>query len=364
MKKTITYIITSITCIFVGCAGMYVLIYFFPSAIIDTITREEKMVTLVDDGISQGIENVQNSVVTIEGYLKNTLYSTGSGFIYKIENNKAYILTNHHVIEKVNKIIVTLLDGTEFTATLVGSDEYADVAVLTITSDNNMVAATIGNGEDTKVGDTIFTIGSPMGKEYAGTVTRGILSGKDRMISTASSDTYTASTDWITRVMQTDAAINPGNSGGPLCNVSGKVIGINSMKVVESSVEGIGFAIPIEDAMGYAKSIETNGKIIRSYIGISMIDATETFYLAKYNIRVDSSVTAGTVIAEIVESSPASKSELEIGDVIYKIENKEIENTAEFRYYLYQYAPGDKITLTIYREGKSKEIDVTLGKSN
>lgn len=161
-------------------------------------------------------------------------------------------MTNHHVIESGETIKITYNDDSETTAKIVGSDEYADIAVLKVDKDTIKSVASLGKSENVKVGDTVFTMGSPMGINFKGTVTRGILSGKDRLVSVSING---SSADWIMNVMQTDAAINPGNSGGPLCNVNGEVIGINSMKIVESTIEGIGFAIPIEDAVTYAKNI-------------------------------------------------------------------------------------------------------------
>lgn len=211
-----------------------------------------------------------------------------------------------------------------------------------------------------KVGDTVFAIGAPMGKTFANTATRGIISGKDRMVETSISG---GSNDWIMNVMQTDAAINPGNSGGPLCNVSGEVIGVNSMKIVESSVEGLGFAIPIEDALAYAESLIKYGKISRGYIGIEMINVTETFQLLRSGIKLDSDVKSGVVIAKVVDNSPAKTAELKVADVIVKINDYNIDNISEFRYYLYKHSAGETITLSIYRDKEIKSIKVKIASS-
>ena len=357
MKKTITYITTSIISIFIGCAGMYALIYFYPNVIVDTVSKIEKDVTVTDKGISDGIDNVYDAVVVVENYQKGKLAGIGSGFIY---DEKGYIMTNHHVVEGAAELKIILSSGETIDGKLLGSDEYADIAVIQIDKKHIVKVATIGKSEETKVGDTVFTIGSPMSADYSGTVTRGILSGKNRMVEVAVSSS--SSYDWVMNVMQTDAAINPGNSGGPLCNVNGDVIGINSMKIVESSIEGIGFSIPIEDALEYAEMLVTGEKIKRSYLGIEMADvSTSAYYLLREGISIDSSVTAGVVVVKAVDGEPSSKAGIEKGDVIVKIGDYNITSVAKLRYYLYKYNPGDEVEVTVMRGKEAKKFKVTLG---
>lgn len=359
MKKVTIYIITVILSIFLGASIMYGLIYFYPDVIVDKIIKEEKTVNITDTGISEGINKVYSTVVVIEAYNKNnSLMSTGSGFVYSKKDSVAYIMTNHHVIDKSTNIIVTFFDGSTATATLKGSDEYADIAVLEISAASVNQVSTIGSSKDVKLGDTVFTIGAPMGKEYAGTVTRGILSGKDRLVSVSISG---GSEDWIMNVMQTDAAINPGNSGGPLCNVNGEVIGINSLKVVESSVEGLGFAIPIEEAMEFANKITAGEKISRAYIGVEMVNVSESSYMLKYGLTVDPSVKEGVVVSSVVADSPASNAGILKNDVIVRVGNYDVSTIAELRYYLYKHDPGDEIDFKVYRNKEYKIIKVTLG---
>lgn len=356
MKKTTVYITTIILCLFLGFAGTYGLIYFYPNAIVDKIVTEEKKVTITDTGISEGISKIYDAAVVVEGYSANSLISTGSGFIYKKSNDVAYVMTNHHVIDGASKITLTFSDGSNIEASLKGSDEYADIAVLEIDAKYVTQVAIIGSNDDIKVGDTIFTVGSPMGKEYAGTVTRGILSGKDRMVSVSVKG---STEDWIMNVMQTDAAINPGNSGGPLCNVNGEVIGVNSLKIVQSSVEGLGFAIPIEDALIFADKITSGEKISRAYIGIEMVNLSSS--LSRYGLTVDSSITSGVVVSNVLSESPASKAEIQKNDVIVEIGEYEINTVAELRYYLYKYKPGDEIKVKVYRDKDYKTLKVVLG---
>ena len=361
MKKKIAYLIAIIGSIFVGCALMYGLIYFYPNVIVEKVSKEEKTVTVVDEGISAGVSNVYDAVVVVETYYKNKLISTGSGFVYKKTSTEGLIITNNHVIEDSDQIIVTFLDNTEVKATLKGSDEYADIAVLSIDASKIKKVATIGKTSEMKLGDTVFTIGSPMGKDYAGTVTRGILSGKDRLVSVSISNSD--SSDWIMNVMQTDAAISPGNSGGPLCNVNGEVIGVNSLKIVESSVEGLGFAIPIEDAINYANKIVVGEKITRAYIGIEMMELGQTNYFRLNDINIDSSISAGVVVTNVVSDAPADKAGIEKGDVITKIGNNKIDSIAQLRYYLYKYNPKDEVKVTLIRGKEEKTIRVTLGEA-
>ncbi len=362
MKKFILYFFSILLAAFLGAAGMYfVLNYVDLGSKAEGVikTKIQKDVTVTDKGIADGIDAVYNSVVVVENYQNNRRAGIGSGFIY---DKEGYIMTNHHVIEKASELKVIMMSGETVSAKLIGSDEYADIAVIQIDKKYVNEVAKIGSSEKTKVGDTVFTIGSPMSSSYSGTVTRGILSGKNRMVEVSVSSN---SNDWIMNVMQTDAAINPGNSGGPLCNVSGEVIGINSMKIVQSEIEGIGFAIPIEDALEYANMIVNKIEIKRAYLGVSMGDiSTSAFNLMRSGISLDSSITSGVVVFEVASNGPSEKAGLKKGDVIVKIGNTDINNVAELRYNLYKHKPNDKVEVTVMRGKESKKFNVTLGESD
>ena len=358
-NSKIGYIVVSILCLTLGGLIMYGVIYLFPNTIVKTVTEETKTVNVIDEGISEGIGNIYNSVVVVETYKNNRAVSTGSGFAFKEDKNITYIMTNNHVVDGGTKIVLTLPNDEEVEAKLVAKDSYTDIAVLKIEKNNNLKVAKLSNAENVKVGDTVFAIGAPLGKQFKSTVTRGILSGKDRLVETTSSNE-----ELLMNVMQTDASINPGNSGGPLCDVSGNVIGVTSLKIVESSVEGIGFAIQIEDALDYANSLIENGKIVRGYLGISMLNASETFQLIRNGISLDKEITDGVVIVEVIDGSPASKAGLKPEDVIIKVDNKNVKNISEFRYYLYKHKIGDEASITIYRNGDTKSIKVKLEASN
>lgn len=359
MKKILVFVVTIILSIFVGMGGMYLLMHYFPNNFGDSSTKVVKNINVTDDGISSGVDAIYDSVVLIENYKNNTLAGIGSGFVYSKEG---YIITNHHVIENATEVKVLLTNGQTISASIIGSDEYADIGVIKIDSKNVIGVAKIGSSEKSKVGDTVFTIGSPVGTEYLGTVTRGILSGKDRMVEVSIKNS--TSNDWIMNVMQTDAAINPGNSGGPLCNVSGEVIGVNSMKIVKNEIEGIGFSIPIEIATDYANRIIKGEKIDRAYLGVSMTDiSTSPYYLLREGIKIDSSITSGVVVVSVEKDSPSDKAGLKKGDIITKIGDYKVNNVAELRYYLFKYKPNDKIQIVINREKSEKTLKITLGVS-
>ncbi|MBR3617462.1 MAG: trypsin-like peptidase domain-containing protein [Acholeplasmatales bacterium] len=321
--------------------------------------------TIDENSISGAVEKVYDATVTVLSYKGETQVSSGTGFVYKEEGSTAYIMTNNHVIASGDSAKVLFSDGTEAETKILGGDTYADIAVLSTSSKGVKQIATIGKTDNLKLGDTTFAVGAPLGDTYSGTVTKGILSGKDRLVAVSFSGT---TSDYYMKVLQTDAALNPGNSGGPLCNINGEVIGVTSLKLTQEkisltstySVEGMGFAIPIEDALYYAEIIEAGQSVKRPYIGISMLDITDSYYLWQAGITIPEGVTKGVAILEAVSSSPAEKAGLKKGDIIVKLENEKIESVAELRYELYKHNPGDKVTITYNRNGKEKTASITL----
>lgn len=362
MKKNITgCIVSSVVAFFVGVIGTYlVVVNFNPTT--ENVIKNIKSVEVVDNSIADAVEKVYDAVVVIEAYNNDTLKSTGTGFVYKKTGGKGYIMTNNHVVDDANNVKIIYSNGTTATADVLGKETYSDIAVLTVKDDTVLSVVSLGDSTKMRLGDTVFTIGSPLGSEYSGTVTRGILSNKDRLV--AVSLTSGSTSDWIMKVLQTDAAINPGNSGGPLLNINGEVIGINSLKLVENEIEGMGFAIPIEDAIYYAEILEKGEKISRPYMGIGMLDISNPYSLRYYGINIDSSVTSGVVITEVEKNSPAYKAGLQKGDVIYQINDEDVNSIAEFRYVLYKSRPGDTITLKYYRGADKKSVNVKLVKND
>jgi len=313
------------------------------------------------NSISNAVEKVYDAVVVVEVYSKDKLVSTGTGFVYKKDDDKVYLMTNNHVIdtEGDGDVKVLFTDGMKLDAKVVGSDIYSDIAVLSVKNDSKIVSAVMGNSDKSYVGDTVFAIGSPQGSDYAGTVTKGIVSGKNRVVEVAL--TSSSSYDYYMEVLQTDAAINPGNSGGPLCNISGEVIGITNMKLVDDTVEAMGFAIPIEDALKVAEILEKEGKITRPYVGIEMLDLSNPYSLWQAGILIPEGVDEGVVVYNVVNDSPADAAGLKKGDIITKLGKREISGLADFRYELYKYNPKDDVEVIFVRDGEEKMTTIILG---
>ena len=358
---TALILIISILLSFVcGMAGAY---FISQTVSVPSVVKNITTSELVENSISSSVDKVYYSTVVITAMSKGSQISTGTGFIYKKNGKLAYIMTNNHVIDGADSAQVEFNDSDKkIDAKIVGGDKYADIAVLTIEDNDDYKTVEFGDVSELKLGDTIFTVGSPMGVNYKGTVTKGILSGKDRMVDVSLTKSTVA--DYYMKVMQIDAAVNPGNSGGPLCDVSGKVIGIISLKIVQDEVEGMGFAIPIEDAVKYASIIETGKKVVRPYIGISMIDLTNEYYLWQNRIMIPEEVDSGVAVLTVEKNSPADRAGFKKGDIIVKVNDSSVGSVAEFRYELYKYEVGDKIKLTFYRDGKIQTLNVTLGKVN
>ncbi len=327
----------------------------------------EKEVTVTDKGISDAVSKLYDASVIVEvGTSEDKLSGWGSGFVYKTDDKYGYIFTNHHVVDGAKSIKIVLSNETEVTGELVGSDEYADVAVVKIPKDKVIAVAEIGKSEDVLVGDTIFAIGTPVSLEYSFTVTRGILSGKNRMVemsSSAKKSYYGQSGDsWYMNLLQIDASINSGNSGGPLANSNGEVIGITNSKLSSSSlsgasIENMGFAIPIEDALSVAEYLENNGKVTRPVLGVTMTSVEG----AEYNgVKISDSITSGAVITDVSSGSTADAAKLKKGDVIIKLDDYKIKDYKYLKYYLYRYRVGDKVKITYIRDGKEKTVEVTL----
>ena len=361
-KNRIIIIVIMIVCFLLGSFGTYYLISkkgLFNQTIIN---KSEKEVTVNENGIADAVEKLYDAVVVVQNYQKNTLASSGTGFVYKTDGDKAYILTNAHVVSGATSVKLIFTNNKTYDAEIVGSDTYSDIAVLSVNKDNIIKVAEMGSYEDARLGDTLFAIGAPLDSEYSWTVTRGILSGKDRLVEI--SQNGSASVDkWVMKVMQTDAAINSGNSGGPIANSNGEVIGITNMKLISSGVEGMGFAIPIEDAIKYAEKLIENGKIERPVLGVGTLDTTDTLAMrAQYGFSIDDSITEGAVVGYTQKGSAAEKAGLEKGDVITKFGDYQIKNSSYLKYYLYMYSVGDKVKCTYIRGTKEYTVTINLSK--
>ncbi|MGG2104336.1 S1C family serine protease [Lysinibacillus pakistanensis] len=318
-------------------------------------------------GTVVGITNIQE--VTSGGFWNPPTTSTqpagsGSGVIYKVQGDKAFIVTNNHVIQGAKQLEVTMPDGTKEEAQLVGRDEWTDLAVISISSKDVKTVAKFGSSDVLKQGETVIAIGNPLGLEFYGSVTTGVVSGKDRSVPVDINGDGTI--DWQQEVLQTDAAINPGNSGGALVNLAGELVGINSMKIAESSVEGLGFSIPINSAIPIIEELEKNGEMKRPTMGIQLADLTDvpSFY-QQQTLKLPKDITTGVVITDVVNNSPASKAGVQQYDVIVEMDGKKIETAIDLRKHLYNDKKiGDKLTMKVYRQGKLVELSLTLTNSN
>lgn len=340
-KNTIITILLTFTC----CLLIFGIFYevYLKDLIVEK-TKIQKDVTVTDSGIADAVDKVYDSVVVIENYINDRVGSSGTGFVFKMDDKYGYILTNYHVVDNSKKIVVTFTNNKKIEASLVGFDEYSDIAVLKVDKSDVISVAKIGNVDSLRVGDTTFTVGAPLDSSvYSWTVTRGILSGKNRLVEVTIDNTNS-----VMEVLQTDAAINSGNSGGPLCNSNGEVVGITNMKIASSSIEGMGFAIPVDTAIKTANDFIEGKTVSRPYLGVSVYETNSNVIYVEY----------------VQRGSAADKAGIEKGDKILKIDNESISSAAQFRYQLYKYNVGDKITLTIERNEKEKKLNVTLSSAN
>ena len=326
---------------------------------LDVTTDVTKAVEKTADAVI-GITNIQGSSF----FKEETEAGTGSGVIYKKENGKAFIVTNNHVVEGASTLEVTLTDGSKTKATLLGNDVWTDLAVIQIDDEGVDTIAQFGNSDKLKSGEPVIAIGNPLGLNFSGSVTQGIISGLNRTIPIdVNSDGIE---DWNAEVIQTDAAINPGNSGGALVNISGQVIGINSMKIAESSVEGIGLSIPINYAIPIIQDLEAHGKVKRAYMGTSLRSLSEvTGYQQDETLNLPSKVTEGVVIASVEPGSPAERAGLKEYDVIVELDGKAIPDVPALRRHLYaEKKIGDTMKVKYYRNGKAQTTEMTLAEAD
>ena len=332
-----------------------------------------------ENATTQAVDKVKDAVVSIITYSGNSqnrfngtedtdtdsnteqVNSEGSGVIYKKEGESAYLVTNTHVINGAKKVDIRLADGTKVPGEIVGSDTYSDIAVVKISSEKVSTVAEFGDSNQLSVGETAIAIGSPLGSEYANTVTQGIVSSLNRHVSLKSEDGQAISTNAI----QTDTAINPGNSGGPLINIQGQVIGITSSKIASNggtSVEGLGFAIPTNDVKNIINQLEKEGKVTRPALGIHMVNLTNLSTADIKKLKLPDKVTSGVTVRTVQKNMPAN-GHLQQYDVITKVDDTKISSTTELQNVLYSHSIGDEITITYYRNGKEEKTKIKLDKS-
>jgi serine protease Do len=303
-----------------------------------------------------GVVNIQKQADFFSDSVQDQEAGTGSGVIFKKDGNIAYIVTNNHVIEGANKVEVSLADGKKVKAEIVGADPLTDLAVLKIPSSHVKKVAVFGDSSQLRIGEQVAAIGNPLGLDLSRTVTEGIVSGKRTMpISTSEGE-------WELNVIQTDAAINPGNSGGALINSAGQVVGINSLKISQDGVEGLGFAIPSEDVKPIIEQLMQYGKIKRPYLGVQLVDVSDlSDSVRKEQLQLPSDVTAGAAVTAVEPFSPAADAGIRTKDVIVAINGEKVDSVAALRKYLYTNTKiGERVQIELWRDGSKKTVSLRL----
>ena len=382
-KKGVAFLIIILIGFLSGTLGSFVTLQLYQKQVSQATNNTTNTVTQTsyknENATTQAVNKVKDAVVSVITYSANRqnsvfgndetdtdtdsqqVASEGSGVIYKKNGKDAYLVTNTHVIKGASKVDIRLADGTKVPGEIVGSDTFSDIAVVKISSEKVTTVAEFGDSSKLNVGETAIAIGSPLGSEYANTVTQGIISSLNRNVSLKSQDGQAIST----KAIQTDTAINPGNSGGPLVNIQGQVIGITSSKIASNggtSVEGLGFAIPSNDAQNIIKQLESDGKVTRPALGIQMVNLANIGASDLRKLNIPSSVTSGVVVKSVQSNMPASGN-LEKYDVITKVDDKDISSSTDLQSALYNHSIGDTIKITYYRNGKEETTTVKLDKS-
>lgn len=374
---------------FSGLAGVMVgalLVWFLLPSVITSLpmgeqkesvkvpSKTEQVSVDISTEVTSAVEKAVGAVVGITNIQSTTDFwnrsesqqeaGTGSGVIYKKEGGSAFVVTNYHVVEGAKKLEVTLTDGTKVEANLVGGDIWTDLAVLEMDAKGIDSVIEFGDSASLKQGESVIAIGNPLGLDFYGSVTTGVVSGKDRAIPVDLNKDGVV--DWQAEVLQTDAAINPGNSGGALINLAGQLIGINSMKIAESRVEGIGLAIPVNSAIPVIEDLEQYGQVNRPSMGVTLIDVTNVpAFHQKETLKLPEEVTTGVVVDEVVPNSPAAIAGMEPYDVIVEMDGQKIDDMISLRKYLYnEKEVGDELKVKVYRDGKLVELTLTLVKTD
>ena len=383
-KKGVTFLVIILIGFLSGALGSFVTLQLYQKQGNQATNNNSGTVTQTsyknENSTTQAVNKIKDAVVSVITYSANKqssvfgteesnsdtdnqqIASEGSGVIYKKNENDAYIVTNTHVINGASKVDIRLADGTKIPGEIIGSDTFSDIAVVKISSEKVTTVAEFGDSSQLNVGETAIAIGSPLGSEYANTVTQGIISSLNRNVSLKSEDGQAIST----KAIQTDTAINPGNSGGPLVNIQGQVIGITSSKIASNggtSVEGLGFAIPSNDVQNIIKQLESDGKVTRPALGIQMVNLSNVGANDLRKLNIPSGLTSGVVVRSVQSNMPAN-GHLQKYDVITKVDDKEITSSTDLQHALYNHAIGDTIKITYYRNGKEETTSIKLDKNS
>lgn len=307
----------------------------------------------ISDDTTKVVKSVNDSVVTVALYQGDRLIGNGSGSIYNYANNKAKIITNNHVVDSDGDISIKVIfsNKKEVDATIIGKDAVSDLALLETKVDFKPTPIKLGDSSKLQVGESVIAIGSPLDIQFTGTVTKGIISGLNRMI-----DSNNTTMEFI----QTDTSINPGNSGGPLINMAGQMIGINTSKISMTGYEGMGFSIPINEALSIIEKLEKDGKIERPVLGISYQPVSTLLEYSQGQVDIPKGLDEGLYVVSVNAGSAAAKAGIKADDIIYSVNDKEITKTSVFSSVLYASKKGDVLKLGIYRNGEKITINVTL----
>lgn len=358
MKNTLTKLLIFILLISNSFLAYVVLTSDNPISVTDDGKIIREVVTEYTTDVTEVVDQTIEKVVGVSAIYNGEVYSSGSGAIYDVVDDNILIVTNYHVIEDFDDIQVTFANGEQLDATILGSDSFTDLALLSVSAEFNVEPFDLGDSSLIKVGENVLAIGSPLGLEFQGSVTMGIISGKDRVVPVDLNND--GIDDWDSIVLQTDAAINPGNSGGPLINMAGELIGITSMKIADSSVEGMGFAIPINEIIPIITQLYEDGQVTRPLIGISAVALEELTVYQKsfYGIRLD--LSQGLYIFNVSSNSAASKAGLKEGDILISFDGQDITSFKAFRKLLYNKQVGDSVEIEYERDGEVNTTTVVL----
>lgn len=384
MKKYLKIMLLFLIGFLGGVAGTLTISLFYtpkssPEQITSTVTKQATVNYTNQTSTTEAVKQVQDAVVSVINYQQANsqsnpfrslvqsdgwvVASEGSGVIYKKDAQTAYIVTNTHVIAGAEKIDIQLASGEKVEGTLVGSDTFSDIAVIKIAADKVKKVAEFADSDSITIGEVAIAIGSPLGSKYANSVTQGIISSLSRTVLSESEDGQTV----MTNAIQTDTAINPGNSGGPLINIQGQVIGITSSKIASTSrssygisVEGMGFAIPTNDATAIIQQLEEHGKVIRPALGIQMANVAELSSNQLQTAGLEGEdITSGVLVLSTQPGLPADGN-FEKYDVIVAIGENTIESSSDLQSALYKHQIGEDITITYYRKGQKKTVSLKL----
>lgn len=369
-KKKRALIILAIIAVIWLIAGLGVFVAWLSSqsAQNDTITRSEtdgnQVITADEADLESIVNKVGPTVVSVlttktsgSGMFQSTLEGAGTGVIVSADG---YVLTNRHVIQNAKSLEIINSEGDRYEdVTLIGSDPLNDLAILKIKNAKDLPVAELGDSGTVRVGQRVIAIGNSLG-QYQNTVTNGIISGLGRPV-TAATDELGMNVESLTDLLQTDAAINPGNSGGPLINMAGQVIGINT--AIVSDAQSVGFAIPINAARGIIRGVLASGTIQKAYLGVQFVAITPDIR-AELGLSEKNGAlvrTGSDTQSAVISGGPADKAGIREGDIITKVNDRVVGEQGGLGSLIAEFIPGEKVKLTIIRDGRAQEISLTLG---